>query len=379
MEFCLQLNNTTDWSYPDPEADNGSSVRITMSVFLILFVVIATPCNILVIGSIVKQRLFKQPTILLFLNLLVANTLFCIIHLVPFGIVTSVAGEYILGSTDFIRCCACLVDGVILIFLSIGIGWSIVFISVDRFVYLYKPLRYSNIITIKRTVIMIVIAWIYTIAFSIPPLFGFGGFALAGKFLPVCSPYSTDEEGRLNQYWWLLIFAMIIPLLLTVTVMNVWILQIICKNIRRNRCRSKNLSREEASRSYSNTQKQQIWLFQVFGALFIANILIYIPLIAYILAITITKRKSFLELLTFVHIAFNSQTVVHPLLQALFIKDIRALIKRFLLCCSPKKLPSLQHNDYVCCGCLEACNAAVAIQRESDQETQENQGQAVTA
>ena len=158
---------TRNWSYPDPSDDNASSVRITMSVFLTFFGVIAILCNVLVIGSIVKKRLFKQPTILLFLNLLITNLFFCIAHL-PFAIVTSTAGEFIFGSIDSIRCIVCYVDGVIFISLSIEIGWNIVLVSVDKFVYLYKPLCYSNIIIVKRTMVAIILTQVHTIAFSIP-------------------------------------------------------------------------------------------------------------------------------------------------------------------------------------------------------------------
>ena len=135
MKF-LDETLTRNWSYPDPSDDNASSVRITMSVFLTFFGVIAILCNVLVIGSIVKKRLFKQPTILLFLNLLITNLFFCIAHL-PFAIVTSTAGEFIFGSTDSIRCIVCYVDGVIFISLSIEIGWNIVLVVIS----LYKQSR----------------------------------------------------------------------------------------------------------------------------------------------------------------------------------------------------------------------------------------------
>ena len=364
MERCLKFNNTDitrNWSYPDPSDHNASSVRIMMSVFLTFFGVIAILCNVLVIGIIIKKRLFKQPTILLFLNLLITNLFFCIAHL-PFAIVTSTAGEFIFGSTDSIRCIVCYVDGVIFISLSIEIGWNIVLISVDRFVYLYKPLRYSDIITVKRTMVAIILTLVHTIAFSIPPFFGFGGFLLAGRYLPLCSPYSVDRANnrKINPYWLLLIFALVIPLLLLVIVVNICIVCIICKNLRRNHHRL-----NKVRRKYSNFQKQQVRLFQVFGALFIGNILIYIPFIAYVMTSVATKRE-FLQFLTFAHIAFNSQTLVHPLIQALLIKDIRTSITKFF-CCLPKIKLSMQY-----CGC-EACNAAIMQENQVGM----NEGQVV--
>ena len=159
---------------------------------------IAMPCSILVIGNVVKNRLFEQPTIVLCLNLLIITMLLCIIHIIPFPIVTSIAGEFIYGNTDFTRCIVCSIDGAILVCLFIAIGWSVVLISLDRLIYLCKPLSYPSIVTIKRIGVAISFVWIHSVAFSVPPLFGFGsGFFLPGKCWPICFPNSlmTNEDG----------------------------------------------------------------------------------------------------------------------------------------------------------------------------------------
>ena len=367
--------NNYDWKYPLQGYNNTSNVRITSSVFLALTVVVAIPCNILVIVNIIKKHLFRQPTILQFFNLLIVSMLFCIIHIIPFGLVTSIAGEFVLGSTDFIRCIVCSVDGFILIFLSIEMISSFLLISVDRFLYLFKPLRHSSIVTVKRTIIAILLTWIHALAFSIPPLFGFGGFKLAGTLLPVCVPYSVNRGGKISRYWWLLIFSVLLPFFLLGVTTNGSSFFIILRNLRKNHHRLKiwSTARTNADERYSSIYRQQIILFQMFGSLLIANILIYIPVIAYVITI-VNNGRDYLEFLTFVHIAFNSQAVVHPVLQVLFLKEIRNTLKR--ICCSLKvtKLPSVK-----CCGCscLEACKAAV-IPREAEAQTAE-EGQVVAA
>ena len=364
--------NNYDWKYPWQGYNNTSNVRITTSVFLALTVVVAIPNNILVIVNIIKKRLFRQPTILIFLNLLIVSMLFCIIHIIPFGLVTSIAGEFILGSTDFIRCVVCSVDGLILIFLSIEMISSFLLISVDRFLYLFKPLRHSSIVTVKRTIIAILLTWIHALAFSIPPLFGFGGFALAGTLLPVCVPYSANR-GKKSHYWWLLIFSVLLPFFLLGVTTNGSSFFIILRNLRKNHHRLKiwSTARTNADERYSSIYRQQIILFQMFGSLLIANILIYIPVIAYVITI-VNNGSDSLEFITFVHIAFNSQTVVHPVLQVLFLKEIRNTLKR--ICCS-LKVTKLLSVKCCGCGCLEACKAAV-IPREAEAQTAE-EGQVV--
>ena len=384
MDCRILLNNGNDtnesftdidWRYPWQGYNNTSSARITTIVFLALTIVIAIQCNILVIGKIVKKYLFRQPTFLIFLNLLIISMLICIIHLTPFALVTSIAGEFILGSTDFIRCVVCSVDGLILIFLSIEMISSFLLISVDRFLYLFKPFRHSSIVTVKRTIIAILLTWIHALAFSIPPSLGFGGFTLGVKGIPVCVPYILDETGKMNDYWWLLIFSVLLPFFLLGVTTNGSSFFIILRNLRKNHHRLKiwSTARTNAGERYSSIYRQQIILFQMFGSLLIANILIYIPVIAYVITIVNTGRD-YLEFLTFVHIAFNSQAVVHPVLQVLFLKEIRNTLKR--ICCSLKvtKLPSVKCCG---CGCLEACKAAV-IPREAEAQTAE-EGQVVAA
>ena len=356
-----------DWRYPRQGYDNTSDVRIATSVLLALFVVIAILCNVLVIWDIAKKRLYRQPTFLIFLNLLIGSMLFCITHLIPFALVTSIAGEFILGSTDFIRCVVCSVDGLILIFLSIEMSSSFLLISADRFLYLFKPLCHSNVVTVKRTIIAIVITWIHALAFSIPLLFGFGGFKLAGKLLPVCVPYVIDETGEINHYWWLVLFSVGIPYTLLGVATNGSSFLIILLNLWKNHRRLKAWSKDQR---HSSIHRQQIILFQMFGSVLVANFLMYSPLSIYILTVAIHKRD-FLEFATFVNIAFSSQVLVHPVIQVLFLKEIRNALKR--ICCSlkvTKKLPSLKCCG---CGCLEACKAAVIPSEVGDQRAEEGQ------
>ena len=378
MALCQGLSNTSitrNWSFPDPEDDSSPSVRITTLIFLILFVVIAMPCSILVIGNVVKNRLFKQPTIVLYLNLLITTMLLCIIHIIPFPIVTSIAGEFIYGNTDFIRCIVCSIDGAILVCLFIAIAWSVVLISLDRLIYLCKPLSYPSIVTIKRIGVAISFVWIHSVAFSVPPLFGFGSFFLPGKLWPICFPNSlmTNEDGldEFSNYFLLLTLGLAIPVALFGIIVNVLILCIICRNLHKNHRRIKTTSNTtNASQNNIHHYKQQFLLFQIFGALFIINILIYIPVFLYAIVIYITGSDS-LEFGTLLHIALSSQGVMHPLVQALFIKDIRTFIKK--ICCFPKDLMTeiFPKAKYCGCGCFEACKVAMVMRQQSESQVTE--------
>ena len=103
-------------------------------------------CNVLVLVTVIKEKLYKQSFILLLLNLILTDIAFLVIP-VPLLVVTGLAGEYILGNTDsWIRCQTCPIT-----FQSLTSMYNLLFIiammSVDRFLYIYKPLQYERLVT----------------------------------------------------------------------------------------------------------------------------------------------------------------------------------------------------------------------------------------
>ena len=145
---------------------------LTMSGFLILFMLIGIPWNLLLIVIIIKKRLFKQPAILLLLNLAITNLLLCLL-VMPMNIIPALAGEFIFGSSDYARCQVCHLILIMSILLLMSVH-NIALLSLDRFLYVKKPLQYQNIVTLKRVIAILVLCWLVFTAFSILPVFGVG-------------------------------------------------------------------------------------------------------------------------------------------------------------------------------------------------------------
>ena len=55
----------------------------------------------------------------------------------------------------------------VLTFISLN---TLALISVDRFLYIKKPLHYNMIVTIKKTLVAVLLLWMFSILVSIPPL-----------------------------------------------------------------------------------------------------------------------------------------------------------------------------------------------------------------
>ena len=86
-------------SYWSLEGENAINGYVTAS-FLLVFILVGVPWNILVMVTIVKEQLYDQPSIILLLNLTITDILFLLFS-TPASIAVGYAGEFILGSSDF--------------------------------------------------------------------------------------------------------------------------------------------------------------------------------------------------------------------------------------------------------------------------------------
>ena len=154
-------NNVTDTAWRLVGENRAS--RLVIAVFHILFMLISLPWNLLVIVTIVKERLYRQPTTILLLNLALSDILMLLL-IVPLNTVTGLTGEFLYGNSDHVRCSVCRSHHFFTgIFFDLTLA-SIVMLSLDQFMFIYKPLRYDKIITAKRATLIVIIVWTVSIA-----------------------------------------------------------------------------------------------------------------------------------------------------------------------------------------------------------------------
>ena len=73
------------------------------AAFILLILVVGLPWNLLVVITIVKEKLYHQPTIALLLNLAL-NDAIMLIFMLPIEVATGFIGEFPLGNSDVMRC-----------------------------------------------------------------------------------------------------------------------------------------------------------------------------------------------------------------------------------------------------------------------------------
>ncbi len=291
---------------------NGYAVAIIM----LLFLLVGLPWNIMVIAMILHKRLYTQPTVILMLNLTITNLLLCI-FVMPFHIISGFAGEYVFGSSDYVRCCVCQTGLLNTVLLAVSIH-TVSLMSVDRFIYLKRPILYSSIVTPKRMTVAIALVWCVCIAISIPPLFGFGSILFSFTVVS-CVAYFVGQSHLVPNYSYmlLLLIELLVPIIV-VFVMYIWILCIARKNIIQNYNRTKDTMSEGADQ---NQQRKQFRLVQVFGAIFTAIIVTWLPIIICYIVAAIRGRLPTV-MYSIAYLSLLSETTIHPVIEAILIRDI---------------------------------------------------------
>ena len=327
MEFAcsnFSQNNVTPslWSI----SSYFRVATLTMSSFLILFMLIGIPWNLVLIIIIIKKRLFKQPAILLLLNLAVTNFLLCLL-VMPMQIIPGLAGEFIFGNSDYARCRVCYLTLIMSILLLMSVH-NVALLSLDRFLYVKKPLQYQNIVTLKRVSAILALCWLVFTAFSILPVFGIGVVHFV-QVLPACV-LNFEERGLNihNTYYWVFHVGACITPVTILLITNTWMLCIMKKSIRNGYARSKRNSiggRKSLNSIRRKYARDQTRLSQIFVALFVSSIVTWLPIA---IAIIMVAAANFfvLEFTTFSFLCILSQPVIHPILQVLLLRDVRTVV-----------------------------------------------------
>ena len=349
---------------------------LVAAVFLLLFLVIGLPWNLLVLVTIVKERLYTQPTVILLLSLLLTD-LVSLLFTHPLFIVTGFQGEYMLGRSDQVRCSTCKL-GVIFVHFILNSIFTISLMSLDRFLFIYKPLHYDRYVTKWRTVAAIAVTWIIAAALSVIPLTGFGQYVFTGLFIG-CVPSSSRYQ--------MIVVAVVILALIPVIVCNMWICCIAQKNIRAiykiarpmEATGSETIHHIEVNRSAKKKrQKKELHLCKVFGTLLCFNVFTWLPTMVLIL-IELSGTSASVAF-TAVRVVLLSQPTIHPIIETAILKEVRVPLKSIIFCCctaiKAKWFPDegteqrSRHKSSTvaikCCNCIDICSAALLLQHTRD-------------
>lgn len=298
--------------------------------------------NALVIGIILKKKLFTQPSVMLMLNLAIANLLVCLLIMpfpVIFGILV-VSGQFeSIGETESTVADGFCQTGILLGLLPSLSFYTISLMTMDRVIYLRKPLTYVHIVTPRRMFCAIGALWLFCLITSLPPLFYRGGVV-----------YSRDGVTcyfGVSIIRWYPIFLTLLLIVVNALELIGWgyivyITRKFSKNklhritvaigsfsnrSRRDLCSHEQAKRREKAKKMYN--RQQLHLTKAIGVLFSANMINYVPVLIYFFVLRFTATGTTPTTFTLGYIIYISRAFIHPIVQSYLTRDIRHAVSKF--------------------------------------------------
>ena len=341
---CLAWANSTFltpsiWSSYYEGDDTSIAVGYLCATVTLLYFLIGVPWNWFVIAAILLKRLYENsPSVVLLVNQAASNLLICLVVL-PFTFITGFSEEFVFGSTDAARCAVCQL-GILAVTLTAVSLITMSLLALDRLTYLKKPLEYSKYITTRRAFIANVLAWLFSIGISAPPFFGLGTVGF-GYVISACGPVLVGRTDLAPNFYYAMFLAVFLLFPVSVMIVSyVWIVAITRKHLFR---KAKyfvagydvNSMDEVKKKIEKENLNKQFKLVQLFGAIFIANLLTWLPIVSVAIAGAIVGSGIIPSLAYAVaYLAYFSQVVIHPVLQALLIREIKDVMAK---CCVPGK------------------------------------------
>lgn len=369
--FDDDLNSThvtaARWTTSDPDS------ALATAVVLLVFMLVAIPCNLLIIVTMLWKRLYRQPAHFLLLNLAVNDFLMSVTY-IPINLISALAREFIFGGNDVTRCHFCQTGVIFVVFSQFNLH-IIALIALDRLLYFRYPMKYHTLVTVYTTVIMVVLLWVFCILISIPPLFKFGEIRFT-QSISTCTLYllgRTDVTYNIFYEVFSILEAVFVPIPVLL-VCNLGVVTIVCKQLKKmyQEARPGGMAADDRSLSVKiNREKnhKQLRIAKVYGAILISNLVTWTPNVLNLVVIFVFCQEPFVVphgFFTSNYLFFVSSVVVHPLLQTCLIPDIRDTIAR-LFCRRARHLPPTlgqgassrglldSHSERSLCVCCGRC------------------------
>ena len=340
----------------------------SVAAFMSIFFVVALYLNSFILYSMVRSRskLLRAPTHIVLFSLAV-NDLLLTVLVMPVSIITTIAQDYPFGPSDHVRCKVCQ-HGLIFSILSVSSIHHIALLSLDRFLFIYTPISYKTLVTRWKMLFALLGVWFISIVIGIMPLFGFGAIGYSSSIGTCVAIFHGETHLTKNINFVLLFFVEALIPISVIVVCNIGLLCTARKHLKKLRAAKKqmytassttdtNTSKKVETEMNREHKQQQFQLFKVFTAIFIGNLITWMPVLGLALASQVIDFDDVTsEAIAFVYMTYISYALIHPILESWFIVDIRSRVKKIFCCiCNSRRFqehfPSAKVGKDTCANC----------------------------
>ncbi|XP_075262579.1 melatonin receptor type 1C-like [Convolutriloba macropyga] len=170
-----------EWLLPLNELENERLIknRLFMMIWLMVALAIGIPGNILVIASIALVKHLRQVPHLFVVNLAISDLGVMMMNV--FVLIGVFFGDTVLPRYPWL----CELSGAFCMLSCFGSLWTMMFVAVNRFVFICKNEIYDRFFDLKGTIACIILIWVCVTMLDLPnfPFMGFGGHEFTNLFL----------------------------------------------------------------------------------------------------------------------------------------------------------------------------------------------------
>ena len=293
-----------------------------LSAVIALIMVTAFVANLFVICiTLCFTKSWKQPSTIFLTSLLLADLV--LVAVMPFAVISTAYGEWIFGQSVEQKYGVCQFAAFIFWYSILLIAVTLTVISLDRFLFIVKPLFYRRHIYMKPqiAVTVVIIVWIICAILNTTPLYGLGRFQFSVS-CGFCVPLIDSNEQLVYLIFMPLIFGILFS---CIVVTSIWTCCSTHGFLSRalERRASERSNKLEVENIYASKKRQVIGIF---GALLLTNTITFAPfLIVCILAIFIYPPTVTWSIAS---VCGCLCTIGNPLVQVLFRQDIKSILKK---------------------------------------------------
>uniref|UniRef100_A0A3B4BVJ3 G-protein coupled receptors family 1 profile domain-containing protein n=1 Tax=Pygocentrus nattereri TaxID=42514 RepID=A0A3B4BVJ3_PYGNA len=204
-ERATSVAMVQDSQYPFPTVDVPDHAHYTIGSVILVIGITGMVGNFLVMYAFCKSRSLRTPSNMFIINLAITDFLMCITQ-TPIFFITSMHKRWIFGEKgcELYAFCGALFGMCSMITLMV--------IAVDRYFVITRPLASIGKMSHKRALIILVIAWLYTMCWSLPPFFGWSAYVPEGLLTSCTWDYMTFTPSVRAYTMLLFVFVFFIPL-----------------------------------------------------------------------------------------------------------------------------------------------------------------------
>ncbi|XP_051504908.1 melanopsin-A-like isoform X2 [Myxocyprinus asiaticus] len=195
--------------YPFPTVDVPDHAHYTIGAVILAVGITGMVGNFLVIYAFSRSRTLRTPANLFIINLAITDFLMCATQ-APIFFTTSMHKRWIFGEKgcELYAFCGALFGICSMITLMV--------IAIDRYFVITRPLASIGVLSQKRAFLILLVAWAYSLGWSLPPFFGWSAYVPEGLLTSCTWDYMTFTPSVRAYTMLLFTFVFFIPLIVII-------------------------------------------------------------------------------------------------------------------------------------------------------------------